>query len=537
MNTRKRSKQQGLDIKTRWRQVEACLQRHGLAPGPRLVDGEAERTPAAARLSAALSELGPVFARFGRFLSRRADLLPAEDCWRLQRCRSGGESEPCPTAADLARQALAGCGAELRRFGEAIGAGNGVHRVFVACFHDGAMTATRVVDPGFAARWPIDGALLRRLGPALNRVWPEALLDGVADDFSEDISGALELEHWPVAKGTEGSTLALPARMPGLSTSEALTVERFRDALIADVLGNIEAARPKGDASIGGMSASGVDLARHLWLAWFRQVFTGAWFPVCPEATDLGFREDGEIAYYGGPVSSLSPETQTGLLAYLAAVAADRPDEACRRLLRYTRSGGAAVDVAALMRRFRQIVPFRDGPWSRAEAADSLAERLFVQWRVIGQFGLRPAAELADFQRSLTAVALTTRRLAPERDVFCDALYEFRFQMGARDLGRLADAGELTAQAERFFTMAAEFPQLLEGFLADSPPERADRRGEPAPVAPSTPLGAASWLIVLLSVAMLTRFLTVQWGDWVEPIGAAVFVAAGGWLLRVIMRT
>src|SRR6185369_7517291 len=80
-------KESGRAANSRQVEIEECLAAHGLMPRPRqrvlrdvrLVHDDGLYR----RLTAALTDLGSVFASFGIYLSSRADLLRAKNCLEL----------------------------------------------------------------------------------------------------------------------------------------------------------------------------------------------------------------------------------------------------------------------------------------------------------------------------------------------------------------------------------------------------------------------------------------------------------------------
>src|SRR5262249_9345791 len=86
-------------------EVEQCLADHGLVPERRrlLRDVTLARDDSRyQKLSAALTDLGPIFAAFGIYLSSRADLFPVKDCLEL----AGIADEATPSPPHLVRELI-----------------------------------------------------------------------------------------------------------------------------------------------------------------------------------------------------------------------------------------------------------------------------------------------------------------------------------------------------------------------------------------------------------------------------------------------
>src|SRR5687767_1354217 len=73
---------------------------HRIVPAGRTWDGEARL---GLKLRLALSDLGPIFSSFGRYLATRVDLLPAADCLELETIQDHATPMPYTDVAQLIR--------------------------------------------------------------------------------------------------------------------------------------------------------------------------------------------------------------------------------------------------------------------------------------------------------------------------------------------------------------------------------------------------------------------------------------------------
>jgi hypothetical protein len=282
------------------------------------------------------------------------------------------------------------------------------------------------------------------------------------------------------------------------------------------------------------------DLARRLCLAWLYHALRGRTFPVEIDPRDLPVLADGSIGLQEGTFASLPGESQQNLLGYLEAASAEDPDAAGARLVREMEPGSEAA-AARLRQRLRQSVAFRDGGWGPAEDGQSLAEQLFVQWRLAEDEGFRPPAHLVAFFRGLFGVAVAVRPLVPPgRDPLREALENLRLLATFDRFGQMADPGRLRRGFETYGMALADLPMALDAALsqlAEGRPrlrlemdERVGRRDDDRRGVPGLSIGLS---LALAAVALLTVRLAgiPQAGPWIEAVGATVFTVLGGLLL------
>ncbi len=131
----------------------------------------------AARLSAALTRLGPSYVKFGQFLATRPDIVGvpvARDLERLQ------DRMPAFPRADAARMVEIAIGRPLdsvfAEFGEPVAAASiaQVHRARLTTAHGERVVAVKVVRPGIREQFARDLQAMRFAARLLERIAPEA---------------------------------------------------------------------------------------------------------------------------------------------------------------------------------------------------------------------------------------------------------------------------------------------------------------------------------------------------------------------------
>lgn len=514
--------------KARRREVERCFAEHALLRRPHsLGRGPEAGEDLGLRLRAALAELGPVFTAFGRYLATRPDLLPAGDCLELAELPERVEPLPAGAVRILLAEELGVPRAEevFAEIDEPC-ASRLLIQAHTARLHSGEAVIVRLVHPALPGSLAADLELLDLLaelplaGGAADRRLAEAV-----EDFREDLAARLDLaveaDHLELfaTDTADLGFLQVPRVWRNLSTPRVLTVERLGGATLREI-----AALDSPDLR---------DLARRLCILWLRQALLGRAFPVEPRAEDLLILPRGRIVLAGGPFTKPPSAVQGNLWSYLTAAAKQDPDEACTSLLREMIAGPGANEEQ-LRLRLRQVVPFRDGAWSLG--GDSLAEHLFVHWRLARECGYRPRAALLAFWRGLFSITAASRRLAPERDALHEALQEVRLVASFGQVRELMTARQLQDNLERYALLATQLPQKLDELLS------LGTAAAPAPARPAVEPGRAErrdpWSLVLafvLALAAITlvgRQLTAAGASWAQPAGAVTALVLGLLLLR-----
>jgi hypothetical protein len=192
--------------------------------------------------------------------------------------------------------------------------------------------------------------------------------------------------------------------------------------------------------------------------------------------------------------------------------------------------------------RFRQVVPFRDSGWSLSGDGNSLAEHLFIHWKLAGAHGYLPPPHLTPFYRGLFMIARLARRLDPEHDALADGLQDVRLIAGVERLRALADPSALGERAEKYAAMMMDLPQQLDEALtlvsegrarvkpqAPEADERLERKNSAATF--------TALLMLLTAFVLLSQhFAKSLAGTYAEGVKVALFLALGGMLLRVASR-
>ena len=518
--------------------VEARLARAGPLPAvrrPLPPEGRlgADENPLP-RLRAALTDLGPVFAGFGRYLSTRIDLLPRRAALELSAIPDrAAPMSAAEVSATVARQ----LGTPLeRRFFEFDRAACDVmlwterHRAWLA---PGVPVLVTIVRPDAEAWLARDLALLPLLHPWID-IPPDALAAAI-DDFVVTLRRRLDQTHQASALATLAADasanggFSAPVCYQDHCAPGILTIETLAGPTVGDLL--------DGDVGPGAARPAGTRLATQLVCAWLRQALMGRVVPFDVEPRDIVV--DGHrLVLIGGAFEPHSSGDCARFLHYVNAVAADDPDAAAAWLVDAAPSDSSESHEEALRRRLRQAVPFRDGEWS---GDDRLAEHLLVQWRMARMADWPLTAHHLHVYRGLLAATAMAARLAPREDTLLTALQEERLHMSLTDAKRMLDPNALGATLDRLLQGMVHLPQKLDNVLTLAAEGRlrvklhvsdSDDTGR---VRNRTMLLVAT-LVALTGLASVARQLAPAFGLGVERGAAVALLVLGGWLLVAAAR-
>ncbi len=524
-------------------EVQRVLAGRGLLRGPRRLragGGPLAAEDAIFELRAALEQLGPVFAAFGRYLAGRADLLPATDCLVLE--GTGGEppQSHLATVDRTLRQALGRPRAEVFPvFEEQPFATRWLDQAHRAWTEDGERVVVRVIHA--RAERDLEGEL--EALAVLQGVFTDL---GITDsgfgadhfarvlaDFRRAVVARLTLEA--EAEGLEvlgrdarrSSLLVVPRVVRELSTATVLTTEWLPGSVLDQITGG--SALPEIDAD---------DLARRIGLIWLQMALAGRRFPLEADVVEL---PDGRLAVTGGRFAALSKATRVRQWSYLRATVEHFPDRAAANLLHEVSKVRPDAVAAELRTRIRQVVPFRDGAWSTS--GESLGEYAVLHWRALRAAGFAPRRELDEFYQGLFWAARVGRRLAPEKDPLGEAVRDFDWLAGWNQLRQLTAPRQAGATFESTLEALVELPQKIdrilslatgEGFSPPAP-RRPARRGAAGATVAVISLCLAMVVVVLLAGPWHT--LSAAMGlsaAWAERTLALVFLGLGLMLLKAV---
>lgn len=322
-----------------YRRIVSVFTRHGLgwmvdrSGLPRLLSWPRRlfrRTPSdrqvpslSQRLCRALEELGPAFVLLGRYLSARADLLPAELRLDLACLPEGGDPLASDEAGRIVEEELG------RPLGEAFAEFESsplrftwLEQIHRARTNDGRVVLVAVPNGPVQSRLEQDRPLLQELARTIERRDPPALRKAseVAQDFVDALRQQIDArergrnaERWQAAFAERGRP-AFPQIDWERSTGRVLTCQ----ALLGRPLHEIASAQP-GQRD---------DLARALYRFFGEAIFEEGFFPLPPGLGRLVLLPDGRLAVSAlAPAGHLDSATRGAIVRLLRQFQSDEAEE------------------------------------------------------------------------------------------------------------------------------------------------------------------------------------------------------------------
>ena len=487
-----------------------------------------------AQLRATLVALGPVFADFGRYLATRVDLVPRRVSLELGAIEDRELRAPdIDPEAHVARE----IGGIARRFS----AFDPVPRMttlwtgeHLASLAPGVRVVVTIVRPDADALQQRDLPHLHLLAPWFGVA--RAAFRAAVDDFSQALQRRLDqtwqaLAFMKLAEDERaGGALGAPVCYRDYCASRVLTLEHLEGVSLADALA---AGSQWGLAGPVDRSA----VARQVASGWLRQAIGGF---IVPFAFDLRHFviQEGRLALTGGAFEPQTTAGQARFLGYLVAASADDTDTAAGWIISAASQGENGQPEDVLLRRLRQVVPFRDGEWS---GDDRLSDQLLAQWRGTTEAGWQMLAHQLHLYRGIQAVAVITARLEPRQDPLLAALKTERLRLGLADAAHLVDPRGLLGAMDKVLRDVVNLPQQLDQILTLAADGRLrvklhvpDAR-EHRQVRNRTASLVAS-LVILTGLTFVLRHVAPAWGPAAERLGFLLLMIVGGWLLVAAAR-
>lgn len=541
-----------IDPRQRRREIEQCLSSCSLGPEPRRFFREEKphqgATPSVERLCKALESLGPVFSAFGRYLSTRVDLAPLQDCLALASLRESDSQMTTRRVHQVLQNDLGKAPEQIfLHFDSEPFESNLSFQSHNGRFPDGTPVTIKVTDPDLADR--IDGELpfLAALEGAIEQMgWSSFSFEATIEDFTRTVYRTVSRSDEAAmlntlredAKGFE--VLSVPEVFERFSGAHILTTERL-PGWPMDAVGPSRFHTEFGVHHRTDHEAA--TLARRLCYVWLRQAIYGRYYPVGYVTSDITALPSDRIAWSGGTFTSMPSASKENVWNYLNAAAAANPDRAYEYLIQEMEEESRARGDDGLRNRLRQVVPFRDGAWQRSGNADTLAEHLFVHWRLAREHGFRPRLHLLDFYRGLFSITATAERLAPGQDSLREGMKELKMTVGLGEMKDMLNPQMWGEVMEQYAGTVIELPRKLDELLIRAKSGdllKQFRRGE-APLTPSKTNAVATvggLVCLLVATVVVSRHISplVENPEWVQGASTAILLLCGFMIVLVLRK-
>ncbi len=374
-------------------------------------------------------------------------------------------------------------------------------------------------------------------------------LDRAITDFRRSVNEQLDLQYEADAFEALGQDaqgfdmLKVPRVYRHLCASQVLTLEYIPGVTLAQASAYGEPAHiPEAAASADVVSPT--KLARQVCMVWLRQALLGSIFPVELRPQDIVLLPTQQIALIGGVFSSLSAASKKNLWHYLIATSTDDPDQACTYMLHEINREGQSIDETELRYRFREVIPFRSGAWSRDQMSDDLVERLLAHWQLLGERRLQLPRPILHFYRGMAQTTAALRALSPPYDPLREGLQDVRTIAMISHFQEVSEFHALSENLGQYAVMLMALPQKLNDVLtcmAEASPQSILRKASAPQRHAERHLSSTTLALLLMlgSVVLLAHHFVVSGPAslWVDLISAIVFIILGGLFLSAVNRS
>jgi ubiquinone biosynthesis protein len=391
----------------------------------------------AARLTAALTRLGPSYVKFGQFLATRPDIVGAAAARDLEHLQDRMAPFPQPQAERVVADTLGRPLPDLfAAFGPPVAAAS-IAQVHKARLPDGTPVAVKVMRPGIRERFGRDlqaqafmAAWSERLGPEARRLRMTEVVETLRRSVAIEMDLRLEAAALSeLADNTEGDPdFRVPKPFWDLTGRDVLTTEWVE----ATPLGDLPAIERAGHDRAA--------LGRAVIQSFLRQAIRDGFFHADMHPGNLFVDAAGRIvAVDAGIMGRLGMKERR----FLAEILLSFIRRDYRRVAEvhfeagYVPSHHAVDDFAQAIRAIGEPIHSR-----RADEI-SMARLLTLLFEVTALFDMRTRTELVMLQKTMVVVEGVARSLDPKLDMWSTSEPVVRpwVERHLGPVGRLEDAG------------------------------------------------------------------------------------------------
>ncbi|HET8897749.1 MAG TPA: ubiquinone biosynthesis regulatory protein kinase UbiB [Rhodanobacteraceae bacterium] len=496
--------------------------------------GDLAALPRGERLRLALTELGPIFVKFGQILSTRRDVLPADIADALAQLQDQVAPFPGAVARRQIERALGAPVTQLyAEFDERPLASASIAQVHAARLHDGRAVVVKVLRPDIHARVERDIATLSALATLAERWHPNAdkirPLD-IAEETAKTLRHELDLQREAANASLlkrnypDGRDLYVPEVHWPLTAERVLTMERIHGVRSDDV-----AALDRLGIDRQRLAEKGVRL-------FYEQVFRDNFFHADAHPGNIWvdptrIDEPRFIALDFGIMGSLPDADQYWLAENFIALF----ERDYRRIATLHLAAGWIPPTVRLDELEAAVRTVCEPYFTRPLAEISLAEVAVKLFQTGRRFELTIQPQLILLQKTLLNIDGLGRQLDPRIDIWAVAHPVLKRIMRERYSPRRA-LKTVRARLPQWLHAAPEMPDLLHAWLRHavdgkqrmevSSSELAALRAQQAHSQRSLAAGLLGATLALAAVLLWT--LAPERGPWPPLLAAGGAVLAFG---------
>ena len=401
--------------------VEVFL-RHGWDYMRRLLVGKAPEEPdipPPAVLRNILTDLGPVYIKFGQLLSTRPDLLPPAYIEALSALQSTVPPVDAITIQSFLRQQLNPDEVFAQVDYSAIASGS-IGQVHRAVLKNGQPVALKIQRPGSELRVKRDMALIRDIAKlvASTQFGQRYNVIALADEFSNALNAELDFtteanytdqlrQNLAQGRWFNPQQLTVPQIIWPLTQPKVLVMQWLD-------------GQPILSAALGAQGepvAKRNALSSMMFRAFFQQYFVDGFFHADPHPGNIFYLSDGRVALLDcGMMGRLDPQTRTTLTEMVLAIVSSDAQR-CTQLTLQLAEPLQAVDLTKLEHDYSRLLSRYYGLDLRnLNTAAAFAEVLEAGTRN----NLRWPANIGLFTKSLANLEGVARQVNPEINLIAE---------------------------------------------------------------------------------------------------------------------
>ncbi len=409
----------------------------------------------AARLSTALTRLGPSYVKFGQFLATRPDIVGVEVARDLESLQDRMPPFPREEAARMIELATGQTVAELFvSFSEPVAAAS-IAKVHRAVLRDGRTIAVKVVRPGVRERFQKDlqamrfaAKLAERTLPEARRLRPQVIVETLARSVAVEID--LRLEAAALSELAENT-----AEDPGFRVPRPDWNITQRDVLATEWIDGIPLHR------LDRIDAAGHDrpgLARTVIQSFLRQAIRDGFFHADMHPGNLMVDPDGLlVAVDTGIMGRLGLKERR----FLAEILLGFIRRDYRRVAQVHFEAGY-VPAHHSVEDFAQAIRAIGEPIHNRRASEiSMARLLTLLFEITSLFEMATRPELVMLQKTMVVVEGVARGLDPELNIWAVSEPVVR-EWIERNLGPVGRAEEAGRGLLTLAKVASDLPEMAQ---------------------------------------------------------------------------
>jgi hypothetical protein len=258
--------------------------------------------------------------------------------------------------------------------------------------------------------------------------------------------------------------------------------------------------------------------------------------PTYQTLDDLIVQTDGRIGWTGGTFATLPADAKQSIWQYLAAAAADEPDECFRHLVQLMRAGGADGSQFDMVSAFRQVVTFSQ--WDEDTLSSDLTMRVLRHYQLMHAAGYRPLGPMVQFYRGLFSSLSLVHQICKGPDPLLLAVEEVWVKVILEPIRNASNPEVFGNTLVRWAVSMMAIPTGLHSFLDSASRAYSSNDGSNRNAKWNSNGGLLSIVLILTAILIVVKSPALTLSPaWSDRMGFAVCALIGGLVLYMAKPT